>query len=232
MLNQFCVSQNLRSMICERLPQELSDVKDAFLSTFDDTTYGNLLYDTSLFPTSPAYHATMQYQNTGTRTKLDDDLYLSLKSVYRLATQRGLLQNSITFQGLHLSTIQHSPCDSYVIHGEFPAGQWRASYITAIVVYLRKQTGDKEDRVLLMVDNYDTLSNTEAEADPFYRRWPDYPDVVGRLFKRTVSNSRMVVDIRDVVCHYAHTPITVPRVPGEYIHALPLDRVSSSNSRT
>jgi hypothetical protein len=226
MLNQFCVAQNLRSMICEKLPPDLSDIKDAFLSTFDDSTYGNLLHDTSLFSSWSTQYTSAQYQNTETSTKLDDDLYLLLKSAYQYAAPYALCQQSIIFQGLNFSTIQNSPRDSYVIHGDLSAGNWCASYITAIVVYLREHTGDKEDRVLVVLDSYEMLTAAEVVQDPFHRRWPDYPDVVGRLFKKSISGRKTAADLRDVVCHYAHTPMTVPQISGECIHALPLDRVS------
>ena len=73
--------------------------------------------------------------------------------------------------------------------------------------------------IFLVVETYARVTESDSKHDP-YKRYPH----AGRLFRNEVHETLMV-KAQDVLCHFAGTPVHVPKIKGEVLHVLPLLRV-------
>ena len=85
------------------------------------------------------------------------------------------------------------------------------------------QSASKDSQVFFLVQLYKELSAKDAVFD-YYR---SFPHVGGRLYYAGSEDAVQLFTLSDIICHIALTPYLLPdRTP--CVHALPLDRVSSS----
>lgn len=222
MLSKFCMAQDLRAFIADSLPDSMDEARDAFYDVFEDEKRGSLMNDILAFD-----QPLVMYNNTTKLSKLEDETHKLLKSVSHspdLVPPRALRQRSITYRGVDFAIHTHSKANSFVVYGDISSNTWQAAKIVDILVQLQEDTHVQEDTVVVVVENFMRLTKVDADKDP-YRKFA-YSDVVGMLFYAKTSG-KVVLDIRNIVCHFAHTEMKFSDILEECIHALPLDRVRS-----
>lgn len=132
--------------------------------------------------------------------------------------------DKLRFHGAIYSTASFSVRDSHVVIGkEFPS-DWYAGKIKQIFTY---PFGSVESQgTYIVVQKFKELSPQEAKDDP-YRR---YPMVGGRLYHAELEEQIEVVTAQDVIGHFAYTPHGENEFKFPCFHALPLNKVSFSQS--
>ena len=197
-------------MNSDEVRKPLERMYNEFSSVFDADVRGTFLNDIAWFDSSSNF--TLNNLTTYTPTPLR---LRSLLAARDLSPSRILIQKSIKHLGMTFSTSQVSPGNSRVIIGSVTS--WVASKITDIfAVPIGKE---QSMEIFLVVETYARVSTREAKDDP-YKRYPH----AGRLFRNEVHETSMV-KAQDVLCHFAGTPVYVPKIKGEALHVLPLLRV-------
>ena len=112
----------------------------------------------------------------------------------------------------------------YRCSGDRSSAPWRAGKIVSIFVSKQPPRDSRSLMIgpLFVVSDYRPLSNEEASHD-WYRK---YGDAGGRLF-HAVHDSSVLLSMRDIICHFACTAMTLPELEGDFIHVLPLLRVGT-----
>ena len=175
------------------------------------------------------------YKNTTTSTLLSReyrDLLVRYRGMPRVGASRyAYLQTSIEVHGVTFSPEQTSYGNSLVVyqprsHG--PTSSWLAGKI--ICIFLSKQISGSDGIPIgppyLVIQPFVPLGTKDAAHD-HYRK---FGDSGGKLFYNR-EGSTVIVSLEDVLCHFACTPIQVPSINGDCIHALPLSRVSLRKNR-
>lgn len=83
-------------------------------------------------------------------------------------------------------------------------------------------------------NNHDSSSNAQGEVtntdgasdDARPNRDRDRADAIGKLFYHTIFGPKRLVNVREIVCHCAHTALYVSDIQKMCCHIIPLDRVS------
>ena len=190
--------------------KNLPKLQHAFSVAFQNDARGTLLNDMLAFEESDIF----QYGNTS-KTSLLPPEHLTLLLKYRTSglpinpTRHVFMQTSVHTQSMTFSVSQTSHSNSLIIYrypGDRSSAPWRAGKIISIFVS-KQLPGDGRSLMtgpFFIVSDYCALSNEEASHD-WYRK---YGDAGGRLF-HAVHGSSVLLSMRDIVCHFACTVITL-----------------------
>ena len=225
---RFCEGQNLRAQFAtDDMKKNLPKIQRAFSAAFQNDARGTLLNDMLAFEDSDK----VKYGNTSKTSLLPPEhhalvLGYSTSGIPVNPTRHVFMQTSIQTQGMAFSTSKTSYGNSLVVY-RHPDGclsaPWRAGKIVSIFV-CKQPLGDNRSMMsgpFFVVENYTPLSDAEASHD-CYRR---YGDSGGRLFY-PVHDGVVLLSIKDIICHFACTTVSIPKLKGDLIHVLPLARVS------
>lgn len=139
------------------------------------------------------------------------------------------MQSSIEVQGVTYSTVQTSPGNSCIVYHDpgSPSSSWRAGRIVSIFLRKSSHTGTTAPAglPLFVVHEYVPLSDQDTIHD-FYRK---HGSSGGRIFYAR-QGVLTLLSIRDVLCHFACTPLTIDGIEEDCVHVLPLNRVSVTSN--
>ncbi|KAA1479800.1 hypothetical protein DENSPDRAFT_789577 [Dentipellis sp. KUC8613] len=237
MFERLCMGQRLRHIMndaIDSVSNALRALADSFNRRFNADKRGTRLNDILAFVEpvqSPAEDLSL-HKDTLTRVEVEL-LRRHLESqatsglapdAFRYATRvRHACQRHKKFhhRGASYSPWSSSPGDSYVVIGEDILGAWYAARIQGI--FSHTQTPHSETRVVntyFIIQRFKPLTIDEGSLDP-YRA---FPIAGGRLYHDTVESTLEFVTMKDILCHFAHTPFASKEL-GDCVHVLPIDRV-------
>ncbi|KAI0822496.1 hypothetical protein BC628DRAFT_1281695, partial [Trametes gibbosa] len=164
---------------------------------------------------------------TALNSKAGKELFIDIRELRRIPGTRQLLNraqevSSIQIGGVRFRSKDAAPKDSNAmcivgIAGASPT----ATRIKKIFRYTyRDSDGKSVEGTYLFVLPYAELSAEDAPLDP-YRK---YPFVGGQLYYNDHLTGVVITPDR-VVSHFARTPVTMPGIAAQCIHALSLDKV-------
>lgn len=168
------------------------------------------------------------YSNTTKKEDIPADLYLLIcdKDRDAVPSRQALFQSSITYGRATYSTKPTSENNSYVVFGDYPTGKWYPAQIISIMI---QSLGGNADGFYthVAVRCFEPLKNEDVSRD-FYlaqRRSGSLGDI-GHLFYKRKSKQTILLDVSDIVCHFACNPVQVPGITRSCIHVRPCFRVS------
>lgn len=220
MLTRFYMAQNIRALVLEKMPEGTAEVRRSFIETFDDDRRGTLINDVMSFDRD-----VITYQNSTRLSDLDDQLYGLLKSRHDLdyPSRRVFAQHNFWRLGAQYSARKWSKGESFVVVGSYPSGPWSPAQITDIFVLPSQGVPEGEARLFVAVTKFRSLADTDIARDPY--RAQDRAHGVG-LLSYVEREDKILLDVQDIVCHFAHTPMDIEHIATHCMHVLPLYRVS------
>ncbi|KAG2140881.1 hypothetical protein BD769DRAFT_1384036 [Suillus cothurnatus] len=112
----------------------------------------------------------------------------------------------------------------YVGEGD-PRSKPEAGRIVKIFLHHRYSTKNSMiEETFLAIQALIPLSDTDSPYDP-YRQ---YPIAGGFLCYNEYDTNYCIIRPSGVICHYAKTPMRIPRIRQPCVHVLPLDRLMRS----
>ncbi|KAG2140346.1 hypothetical protein BD769DRAFT_1662893 [Suillus cothurnatus] len=136
-----------------------------------------------------------------------------------------LLSNRILIRGVSYRPLDFSHCDSNIVFCSSLGSKPEAGRIVKIFLhhrYLMKNSMIEE--TFLAIQALIPLSDTDSPYDP-YRQ---YPIAGGFLCYNEYDTNYCIIRPSGVICHYAKTPMRIPRIRQPCVHVLPLDRLMRS----
>lgn len=118
--------------------------------------------------------------------------------------------------------------------GKIP-DSWHAGCIREIFTYTHHRHGPTTwstpemtgyTETYFVIEKFKELTESDALHNPYRKQ----PFVAGRLFYNTFEDNLELVELREILCHVAYTPVSMTsigiQVTSRCIHVLPLDCVS------
>ena len=204
----------------------IEKLRPAFLSKLRDDAHGTLLHDIC----ATSRYDKVQYKNKTKKAPLPPEVRTLLESKLRdlgRVTRKRMLQDgvlhqpSISWQGTKLSTTSKSLGDSQVIfrtldsHSDYSAGR-----ICDIFMWPRVDgVGDEELEPFFVVNTLRPLSPADQELD-YYSLF----DYGGKLFYSEYVAQPVVLQMHEILCHFAGTTHRSDSFAEQCLHVLPLDK--------
>lgn len=135
--------------------------------------------------------------------------------------------HSVRKDGLTFSTRAHSNRDSYVlvVDTDQDTPQRRAGQISNIFLHRRLENDQHVVSTFVVIDMFAALTAPDVIHDPF----KTYPELDTRLYYNR-SNCQLVVQLSDIVSHFAALVYTPEAIGRECIVCRSLDRVGKSSA--
>ncbi|KAI0039183.1 hypothetical protein FA95DRAFT_1504529, partial [Auriscalpium vulgare] len=101
-----------------------------------------------------------------------------------------------------------------------------AGRITSLFTHERMEPGGRfRKETFLAVEALSDLQEDQVSQDPYRQFHADFG--LGRLYQNDYQPHCYVVKPSQIVCHFAKTVLNDLSMPGDFVHALPLNRVST-----
>lgn len=231
MFNHFCAGQNIKALVLGNTSSPvLKRLQPVFCKRFDNDSRGTLLSDIYALDTADHIHLT----NSSHKTTLAPEIYGLLmaklrqmgpswaSSAWRATLKEPVLtQTSITARSIKYSVANTAIGDSQVVFGNYPRGDWSAGRIDAIFAWPKAHRADAEEdqTIFLLLRIFKPLPPDEAGQD-FYRFYTDG----GRLFQAEYEAGFSLIQVHEIVAHFAGTAHLGEDGVPHRLHVLPLDR--------
>ncbi|KAG1905079.1 uncharacterized protein F5891DRAFT_889289, partial [Suillus fuscotomentosus] len=241
MMNHTCRVANFRTLIQgEHIRTVVSDMVDAYSNFAGEDRRGTRIRD--VLQWEKPVTAQGQTRPTTKEVALEEELYLALlqlintieqlryvgdgdpRSSDQLFLRRKVLpSNRILIRGVSYRPSDFSHCDSNILFRSSLGSKPEAGRIIKIFLHHRFSTNDNQiEETFIALQTLVPLSDTDVPYDP-YRQ---YPLAGGFLCYNEYHTKYRVIRPSGIICHYAKTPMRVPRIRQPCVHVLPLDRVS------
>lgn len=220
MLQKFCISQNIRSLI-DNLPSDLQDVADFFVRTFESDNRGTLGSEVGNY-----FEQVISFPNTTKTSLLSAELFRLLVNHADGAVplHRALMQPYFDHRRARYAAQNHSELDSYIIFGDYTSGNWSAGQITDIIALRCISESSQTLELVIAIREFYRLAPADAAHD-FYAA---QGHAIGCLFYNRLANDKKLIEVKDLVCHFVKNPIIrVPGINADCVHVLPVFRVSN-----
>lgn len=227
MLEKFYSSQVIRSLYDpSALPTPLHGLISQFHKNFSSDTRGTRLSD---IYTEEERFGVLEASKTWAAnelTRLDPDGHELLKNWFAQnypnegAPRNVAVRNDIYHFGQRFTTQQSNVNDSQVIFRVGDGEGWMAGSI--IDIFSQVTVGGPTRRTWAIIQPYEAISPTEEVYD-HYREWTV---AGGRLYRNAWANDAVLVDLKDVQCHFASLVCRVEGIPSRCRLVLPLNKVS------
>ncbi len=250
MFRQFCIGQNLRAMMSsDGMSEALETRKDSFSKIFQNDKRGTLYNDALSFESADGAVKLSNVSRTeyldAKTIKLLRDCVESHPSISGFSVDLFspvLQQTSVTFQGQTFSPTSTAVGNSHIIYtvhvdadvnakkgnikakkGDLKAKKWCPGRIVTIFHLQGSPALASAQATFFVVEPYESLTKEERIHD----KYSEYSaaGAGGTLYYNSVSPRHWVVPLRDIVCHFAATPITVPDISRPCLHVLTLNHV-------
>lgn len=229
MFKRFSMGQNLRSIFhSQQIPTQIHAIIGEYDKTFCSDIRGTFLND-DLASDGPREQ---EEQGSGrSADSLNLPMHIRALLQHRIAVESplsmwiphtGVIRQKVTRLGQSYQIPAASVGDSRIVFRHEHNAEWSAGCIRTIFSHTRYlATGAKLTQTFLLIDEYSQLADSDVLMDPFR----NFPILGGRLFYNHFNREPVLLEVNDIVCHFAHTKLNIPGIDQECIHALPLDKV-------
>ncbi len=232
MFKHFCAGQNIKALVLGNTSSSIiKRLQPLFCKRFDNDSRGTLLSD--IYALDKTDH--IQLTNSSHKATLTSEVYglLAAKlqqmgpswasSAWRATLKEPVLtQTSITVRGIKYSVANTAIGDSQVVFGNYPLGDWSAGRIDAIFSWplkAHRADAEEEQTIFLLLRVFKPLPPDEAGQD----RYRFYADG-GRLFQAEYEEGFSLIQVHEIVAHFAGTAHLGEDGVPHRLHVLPLDR--------
>jgi hypothetical protein len=246
MMNHTCRVANVRTLLQEeRIRTVVLDMVDAYSDFAGEDRRGTRIRDVLQWDKTVTAHG--QVRPASKEVILEECVYSALLQLigtteplkyvgegeHRSSNQlflrrKVLLSNRILIHGVSYRPSGFSHCDSNIIFRRSQGSKPEAGCIIKIFLHHRYSTDNNMiEETFLAIQPLIALADTDVPHDP-YRQ---YPVAGGFLCYNEYHTDYHIIRPSGVICHYAKTPMRIPRIRQPCVHVLPLDRVSASATR-
>lgn len=231
MLEKFCCSQAIRSLYDPSiLPTPLHGLVGQFHKNFSSDTRGTRLSD---IYTEEERFGALENSKVWTAsevTRLDREDHQLLKNWFaqncpnESAPRNVAPRKDVYHFGQRFTAQHYSTNDSQVIFRSQGDNQWAAGSI--IDIFSQVTVGGPALRTWAVIQPYEDIPPAEEEYD-HYREWPV---AGGRLYRNSWAHRAVLVDLKDIQCHFASLVLQVEGIPSSCRLVLPLNKVRYCSS--
>ena len=201
------------------LPPVFHDLQAAFAKAFDAEDRGTFWNDMWAFTPDDDLSMISNSKEIPLPTLVEEKLRGGLLEGVPAARCPSvcLTKESFTYHGMKYSVETNSPGNSFVV---FKSGHYQPWSAGSIQTILYLPTKDTTYGPFFVIEPYLPLNDADVQLDP-YRK---FIFTAGQLVYEDRGDP-VVVSLKEVICHFAHTPFTSTSLSRRCVHVLPLDRV-------
>ncbi|KAJ2936879.1 hypothetical protein H1R20_g214, partial [Candolleomyces eurysporus] len=226
MFIKFCCTQNIKVIYhTTQLPQQLHEMirfyEDNYASDLRGTRLSDAFAEDDRFG---VVDEVITYQRADFSVLADDDFsllkawMLKHQPEKRSFSREVIRRNEIFRFGQKFTSRDHSMVDSHVIFKEDDNEEWQAGSILGI--FSHATIGGKATQTWAVIRPYQELSLEDTEKDPYLM----FPVINGALFQNSWANSAVLVEVTDIIAHFASCVLQIDGLAEECRLVLPLNK--------
>ncbi|KAJ2912102.1 hypothetical protein MD484_g8307, partial [Candolleomyces efflorescens] len=227
MFIKFCCTQNIKVIYhTTQLPQQLHEMirfyEDNYASDLRGTRLSDAFAEDDRFG---VVDEVITYQRADFSVLADGDFsllkawMLKHRPEKRSFSREVIRRNEIFRFGQRFTSRDHSMVDSHVIFKEDGDEEWQAGSILGI--FSHATVGGKSTQTWAVIRPYQELSFQDTERDPYLM----FPVINGALFRNSWAKSAVLVDVTDILAHFASCVLPIDGLAEECRLVLPLNKI-------